>query len=100
MFSLSVTVLAATSSPVQESNVRTVEPVDHGRALINPQMGWTMHFYSNIIANYGSKLKPSDTLDDFPGLSCVYLRVTWSFLEPQEVKFNRSAGYTRPALDR
>jgi len=30
-------------------------------------MGWTMHFYSNIITNYGSKLKPSDTLDDFPG---------------------------------
>jgi len=53
-------------------------------------MGWTMHFYSNIITNYGSKLKPSDTLDDFPGLSCVYLRVPWSFLEPRENKFNFS----------
>lgn len=69
---------------------RTVRPVDHGRALVNPQMGWTLHFYSNIITNYGSKLAPSDTLDDFPGLSCVYLRVPWSFLEPEEGRFNFS----------
>jgi len=69
---------------------QTVHPVDHGKALVNPQMGWTMHFYSNIITNYGSKLAPSDTLDDFPGLSCVYLRVPWSFLEPEEGRFNWS----------
>lgn len=69
---------------------QTVRPVDHGRALVNPQMGWTMHFYSNIITNYGSKLAPSDTLDDFPGLSCAYLRVPWSFLEPEEGRFNWS----------
>ena len=32
---------------------------DHGRALVNPGMGWTMHFYSNILNNYGSQLAPS-----------------------------------------
>jgi len=69
---------------------RMVLPIDHGRALVNPQMGWTLHFYSNIITNYGSKLAPSDTLDDFPGLSCAYLRVPWSFLEPEEGRFNWS----------
>ena len=63
---------------------QVVEPVDHGKPLINPTMGWTLHYYSNIITNYGSKLEPSDAVDDFPGLSCVYLRVPWSFLEPQE----------------
>ncbi len=68
--------------------MRIIEPVDHGKALINPSMGWTMHYYSNIITNYGSKLEPSDTLDDFPGLSCIYLRVPWSFLEPEEGRFN------------
>jgi len=67
-----------------------VTPRDTAAALVNPQMGWTMHFYSNIITNYGSKLEPSDTLDDFPGLSCVYLRVPWSFLEPEEGRFNWS----------
>lgn len=60
---------------------------DHGRALVNPGMGWTMHFYSNILNNYGSQLAPSDTLDDFPGLSTVYLRVPWAFLEPEEGVF-------------
>jgi hypothetical protein len=74
----------------QQVSVQAIEPVDHGRALVNPQMGWTMHFYSNIITNYGSKLEPQDTLDDFPGLSCAYLRVPWSFLEPQEGQFNWS----------
>ena len=65
-----------------------VHPRDTGEALINPDMGWTLHFYSNIIANYGSKLEPSDTVDDFPGLSVVYLRVPWAFLEPREGEFN------------
>ena len=43
-----------------------------------------MHFYSNVARNYGSKLEPSDTLEDFPGVSTVYLRLPWSYLEPQE----------------
>lgn len=65
----------------------TSAPADNGNALINPNMGWTMHFYSNILTNYGSKLAPSDTVDDFPGLSTVYLRVPWAFLEPEEGQF-------------
>jgi len=67
-----------------------VRPVDTGEALVNPGMGWTLHFYSNMIRNYGSKLEPWDTLDDWPGLSVVYLRVPWSFLEPKEGEFNWS----------
>ena len=66
----------------------TVRPADTGAALVNPDMGWTMHFYSNVPQNYGSKLEPSDTLDDFPGLSTVYLRVPWAFLEPEEGRYN------------
>lgn len=68
----------------------TVRPSDTGEALVNPGMGWTLHFYSNFIENYGSKLAPSDTLDDWPGLSAIYLRVPWSFLEPKEGEFNWS----------
>lgn len=66
----------------------TVDTKDTNAALINPSMGWTMHFYSNVPSNYGSKLAPSDTLDDFPGLSTVYLRIPWAFIEPTEGKFN------------
>jgi hypothetical protein len=32
----------------------------------------------------------ADTLDDWPGLSVIYLRVPWSFLEPREGQFNWS----------
>ncbi len=68
----------------------TFRPQDNGQALVNPGMGWTLHFYSNLIENYGSQLEPSDTLDDWPGLSTIYLRVPWSFLEPKEGQFNWS----------
>lgn len=61
---------------------------DNGKALINPMMGWTMHFYSNLLTNYGSKLDPEDVIEDFPGVSTVYLRIPWSFVEPEEGKFN------------
>jgi hypothetical protein len=80
----------ASASHVDEPARVVVRPADDGRALVNPDMGWTLHFYSNIIANYGSKLEASDTLDDFPGLSTIYLRVPWSFLEPEEGRFNWS----------
>ncbi len=65
-----------------------VQPLDTGAALVNPAMGWTLHFYSNAPKNYGSKLLPSDTVDDFPGLSTVYLRLPWAYLEPREGEFN------------
>lgn len=81
-------IFLTTPATAQEQVV--VKPADNGAALVNPDMGWTMHFYSNIIKNYGSRLEPSDTLDDFPGLSTVYLRLPWSFLEPEEGKFDWS----------
>ncbi|MBQ6620194.1 MAG: DUF4832 domain-containing protein [Thermoguttaceae bacterium] len=65
-----------------------VEPVDDGRSLINPNMGWTMHFYSNVPTNYGSRLEPSDSLEWFEGCSVIYLRVPWAFLEPEEGVYN------------
>ncbi len=52
-------------------------------ALVNPDMGWTMHYYSNIPGNYGSHLAPGDTADYWPGLSTVYLRVPWAMIEPE-----------------
>lgn len=84
--------LASALTAVTESRASwvTVRPADTGEALINPSMGWTLHFYSNLIENYGSRLEPSDTLDDWPGISVIYLRVPWSFLEPKEGEFNWS----------
>ena len=36
---------------------------------------------------YGSKLAPEDTLDDIPGLTAIYMRLTWAHLEPEEGQF-------------
>jgi len=68
----------------------TVRPADTGAAVENPGMGWVLHFYDNVPRNYGSRLAASDTVDDFPGLTVVYLRIPWSYLEPEEGKFNWS----------
>jgi len=86
-----ISVLPLTGKGIVEMNgvaVNSLKPIDNQKALVNPDMGWTMHYYSNVITNYGSKLEPSDTLDDFPGLSTVYLRVPWAFIELEEGKFN------------
>jgi hypothetical protein len=85
---LLLVVVLAMPSGSQGAETFTARPADTGLALVNPDMGWTMHFYSNIPTNYGSKLEPSDTLEDFPGLSTVYLRVPWAYLQPEEGRFN------------
>ena len=69
----------------------TVRPADDGRALVNPGMGWTMHYYSNVPTNYGSTVEPGDDLSWFPGCSTCYLRLPWAMLEPEEGDFNWSA---------
>src|SRR5262245_41413711 len=80
----------AAGEGVQAASVKgiTVRPQDDGRALVNPSMVWMLYFYSDFTSNYGSKLEPADTVDDFPGISTVYLRLPWAMLEPSEGKFN------------
>lgn len=75
------------NSEISANKIKHFNPSDHGKALINPGMGWTMHFYSNLLPNYGSKLKAADTLDDFPGLSTIYLRIPWAYVEPEKGNF-------------
>lgn len=66
----------------------TVQPQDSGEALVNPRMGWQIQHYDNDIQKYTVNLEPSDTVDDFPGFSSVYIRLAWSYLEPEEGKFH------------
>ena len=68
-----------------------VRPQDDGRVLSNPDMGWTMHYYSNVPRNYGSTLEPGDSCAWFPGCSVVYLRLPWAYLEPEEGVYNWAA---------
>ena len=68
----------------------TAYPVDNGEALINPGMGWVHHYYDNTLSHYGNREEPHDTLQDFPGLSVIYLRLAWGYIEPEQGKFNWS----------
>ena len=71
-----------------QEKVETITPVDNGKALVNPGMGWMLYYYSNVLDNYGSKLSAEDTVEDFPGVGTVFLRLPWAFLEPEKGKFN------------
>jgi hypothetical protein len=57
---------------------------DNGAELRNPGMGWVLHYYDNVPTNYGSRLEPSDTLAEWPGLGASYLRIPWAWIEPTE----------------
>ncbi|MBN2448949.1 MAG: DUF4832 domain-containing protein [Lentisphaeria bacterium] len=63
---------------------------DNGAELRNPGMGWVLHYYDNVPAHYGSRLRPADTLPDWPGLNLIYLRIPWSYVEPEEGHFDWS----------
>lgn len=59
------------------ASATTVVPVNHDRALVNPDMGFVMFHYSNRQWAYGQLLERGDTLDWFPGTGCVYFRLPW-----------------------
>ena len=85
------TCLAALAAVALAAHGATVRPTDDGRALVNPGMGWTMHYYSNVPLNYGSSIEPGDAMAWFPGCSVCYLRIPWAYLEPEEGMFNWAA---------
>lgn len=57
---------------------------DNKTVLKNPHKGWYLHYYDNGIDIYFDKENPFDLMEWFPGLNHVYLRLAWSYLEPEE----------------
>lgn len=80
------TMVAGTALRAQSTD--SFSPADNGKGLVNPGMGWMLYYYSNALDIYGSKLNPEDTVEDFPGVGTVFLRLPWAFLEPEKGKFN------------
>ena len=78
------------SAAIIASDLQTVTFQDNGEELTNPGMGFVFHFYDNNIQAYGSRLAPEDMLEDWKGVSQVYLRLPWSLIEPQEGHFEWS----------
>jgi len=82
--------LASIPMALHAQNRTVVRPKDNGAALVNPGMGWVFHHYDNDIVRYGNRLEPWDTVDEFPGVGVIYLRLAWTYLEPEEGNFNWS----------
>ncbi len=61
---------------------------DSTKVCENPNKGWYIHYFDNGLDKYGSKLAPDDYLEDFPGLHDIYLRLAWSYLEPEENQYH------------
>lgn len=80
----------------------TVTPKATDEALVNPGMGWVYYHFSNRLWAYGGLTEPGDTLDWFPGVSTVYLRVPWCVLEPEEGVFRWDLldSYAQPFIDK
>ena len=55
---------------------------DTTRVLINPLKGWYHHILDNGIHRYA--IQNDSLFDAFPGMDHLYIRLAWSFLEPQE----------------
>jgi hypothetical protein len=58
---------------------------DTSRVLKNPDKGWYHHYYDNSLSQYYAT---ESDLSSFPGLSQIYLRFAWSYLEPRPSEYN------------
>ena len=87
---LALVILGVYAVPAAAQERITVRPADTGEVLVNPGMGWVLYYYDNGLEKYGAKLAPSDTVEDFPGLSVAYFRLPWALIEPREGRFDWS----------
>jgi Beta-galactosidase len=59
---------------------------DSTRVLENPHNGWYHHFPDNHPDKY--RIARDADLLEFPGMDHLYIRLAWSYLEPNEGQFN------------
>ena len=59
---------------------------DATRVLVNPHKGWYHHYPDNNPNKY-IIARDADLLE-FPGMDHVYIRLAWSYLEPEEGRYD------------
>lgn len=70
----------------QDKTVDFTSDWDTLRVLKNPYKGWYHHLLDNGINKYA--IKDDNLFLSFPGMDHLYLRLAWSYLEPEEGKFD------------
>lgn len=58
------------------------------RVLENPDKGWYHHLIDNGIWRY--EIRNDSLFEAFPGMDHLYIRLAWSYLEPEEGEFDWS----------
>ncbi|MBO7742416.1 MAG: beta-galactosidase, partial [Victivallales bacterium] len=89
-FTLLISALLVAASSLLSAATMNKDFDDHGKALINPMMGWFHEFYSDMAGMRFPVADCEQLLNDFPGVSTVYMRFPWGALEPEEGKYNWS----------
>jgi hypothetical protein len=56
------------------------------RVLKNPDKGWYHHLLDNGVEKYA--ISNDSVFRSFPGMDHLYLRLAWSYLEPEEGKYD------------
>jgi len=77
------------SCNVQNKKLNTIEFTqkwDSLRVLKNPHKGWYHHLLDNGISKY--QITDDSLFYSFPGMDHLYLRLAWSYLEPEEGIFD------------
>ena len=59
---------------------------DAKRVLKNPEKGWYHHLLDNGVNSYA--IRDEAIFRAFPGMDHLYLRLAWSYLEPEEGKYD------------
>jgi hypothetical protein len=70
---------------IENTQNNLYERIDTISPLDNPHKGLYHHFYANSPDDYGS---PGQNVSIIPGLKFLYLRLAWSFFEPEEGNFD------------
>jgi len=80
--------LQSCSREITDSTIDLRAYWDTSRVLENPHKGWYHHQLDNGVSNYS--VEDDSLLDRFPGIDHLYLRLAWSYLEPEEGQFDWS----------
>lgn len=69
-----------------KQEVDFIQNWDTTRVLHNPDKGWYHHLLDNGVETYA--IKNDSIFSSFPGMDHLYLRLAWSYLEPEEGKYD------------
>lgn len=85
IFVFIITFISSVLSYAESQTVNLKPFWDKTRPLENPHKGWYHHYLDNGLRKY---LAENDAeLENFPGMDHLYLRLAWSYLEPEEGVF-------------